>query len=92
MKIAVSASLLAITTGLLVTGCVKRTILIESDPPGATVWINEHQQEAVTPLAHEFITHGRYKFRLEKKGFKELTAREMVWAPIYQWIPLDFIS
>ena len=92
MKITVSASLLAITTGLLVTGCVKRTILVESDPPGATVWINEHQQEAVTPLAYEFITHGRYKFRLEKKGFQELTAREMVWAPIYQWIPLDFIS
>ena len=28
-------------TGMLLAGCVKRTLLIESDPPGAKVWINE---------------------------------------------------
>ncbi|MBI1952957.1 MAG: HEAT repeat domain-containing protein [Candidatus Omnitrophica bacterium] len=70
------------------TGCVKRTIVIESNPPGAKVWINEHPA-GTTPVSHEFITHGRYKFRLDKPGFRELTVREMVRAPIYQWIPLD---
>lgn len=72
-------------------GCVKRTIVIESDPPGALVWINEHKI-GPTPVRHEFITHGRYKFRLEKAGFRELVAREMVRAPVYEWIPLDFIA
>lgn len=75
---------------LALTGCVKRAIVIESDPPGARVWINEHPA-GVTPITQEFITHGRYKFRLEKTGFRELTARERVWAPLYEWIPLDFI-
>lgn len=76
---------------LALTGCVKRTIVIESDPPGARVWINEHPMPRVTPVTYEFITHGRYKFRLEKSGFREVTAREKVRAPVYQWIPLDFI-
>ena len=75
----------------LAPGCVKRTILIESDPPGAKVWVNEHLMERVTPLEYEFITHGGYKFRLRKAGFREVVAREKVQAPIYQWIPLDLV-
>lgn len=71
------------------SGCVKRTLLIESDPPGAKVWINEHSV-GVTPVKYEFITHGRYLFRLRKGGFREVIAREMVRAPVYEWIPLDF--
>ena len=83
----------AVVVGLLVlaaSGCVKRTILVESDPPGAKVWINENQMDEVTPLTYEFITHGNYTFRLRKTGFQEVIARERVQAPIYQWIPLDF--
>ena len=74
---------------LLLTGCVKRTILIESEPAGAKVWINEHSVGS-TPLKYEFITHGRYKFRLRKSGFQEVVTREMVRAPLYEWIPFDF--
>ncbi len=84
--------LMSLVSCLIFTGCVERTIVIESDPPGATVWINEHRLELPTPVAYEFITHGRYKFRLEKSGFRELVAREMVWAPIYEWIPIDFFT
>ena len=72
------------------TGCVKRTIVIESDPPGAQLWVNGHPA-GLTPVSYEFITHGRYKFELQKNGFRELVARERVMAPVYEWIPLDFI-
>ena len=75
---------------LLATGCVKRSIVVESNPPGAQVWINEHPA-GVTPLTQSFIIHGRYKFRLRKMGFRELVTREMVRAPVYEWIPLDFV-
>jgi len=87
---AYAAGLLGALT-LLASGCVKRTILIESDPPGAKVWINERSMEETTPLTYEFITHGCYTFRLQKSGFREVTARETVKAPVYQWFPLDFI-
>ncbi len=53
---------------LLLSGCVKRTILIQSDPPGATVFINGHQA-GVTPLDYPFIIHGRYRFTVSMKGF-----------------------
>lgn len=76
---------------VVLSGCVKRTIIVASDPPGASVWINEHAV-GKTPVTHEFITHGRYLFRLEKAGFRPLVKREMIRAPIYQWIPIDFVA
>ena len=82
--------LFVICSSFFLAGCVKRSIVIESDPPGARVWINEHPS-GITPVTQTFITHGRYKFRLQKTGFRELERREMVRAPIYEWIPLDFI-
>ena len=88
IQIASGLLLLAMTLGLS-AGCVKRTLLIDSVPPGAKVWINEHPA-GTTPVKYEFITHGRYKFRLQKSGFREVVAREMIWAPVYEWIPLDF--
>ncbi len=92
-KRAVAISFFAMTMGLTLclAGCVKRSILIETDPPGAQLWINEHAI-GKTPVLYEFITHGRYKFRLEKSGFKPITAREMIRAPIYEWIGIDFAA
>lgn len=77
--------------GLLLTGCVKRTLFIDSEPSGAKVWINE-TPAGVTPVRYSFITHGRYRFVLRKNGFKEVIARERVQAPVYEWIPLDFVA
>ena len=91
MKVARGKTILLFFTVLLVAGCVKRSILIETDPPGAQLWINEHEI-GKTPVLYDFITHGRYKFRLEKSGFKPITAREMIRAPIYEWIGIDFVS
>ncbi|MCM8794840.1 MAG: HEAT repeat domain-containing protein [Candidatus Omnitrophica bacterium] len=84
-------SLVLIIAGLSLSGCVKRTILVETDPPGAQLWING-RLIGKTPASYEFITHGRYKFDLEKSGFQPLTARETVKAPVYQWIPIDFFA
>jgi HEAT repeat protein len=83
-------ALLLLGVAVLSSGCVKRTILVETDPPGAQLWING-TVAGKTPVTHEFITHGPYKFRIEKAGFRTMTPREFVRAPIYQWIPLDFI-
>jgi len=73
-------------------GCVKRALLIESNPPGASVQINGHVVKGVTPLTYEFITHGPYAIVLSKSGFREIRAREWVQAPWHQWIPLDFFT
>ncbi len=72
------------------SGCVKRSLIVETDPPGAQLWINGRPM-GKTPVNYAFVIHGRYKIYLEKAGFEPFTAREMVKAPVYQWIPLDFI-
>lgn len=82
--------LLGVTVGA--AGCVKRALLIDSTPPGATVQINGHAIKGVTPLTHEFITHGPYTIVLSKSGFREIRAREWVQAPWHQWIPLDVVT
>lgn len=76
---------------LVLSGCVKRTILIQSDPPGATVLINGHEA-GVTPLDYPFIIHGRYRFTVSKPGFEEVSALEWVKAPWHQWIPIDVVT
>lgn len=81
---------MTIFMAIATSGCVKRAIMIDTIPQGASVWINENPV-GKTPIEFEFITHGRYKFRIQKEGFRERVAREMVKAPVYQWIGLDFI-
>ena len=83
--------LVVLLVAVLLSGCVKRAIVIESDPPGALVQING-RQVGETPLEHEFITHGGYVFTLSKSGFQEVVARERVMAPWHQWIPLDVVT
>lgn len=85
------ASCIACLLPLLLSGCVKRAMVIESDPPGATVLLNGHTI-GVTPLEHPFITHGRYRLTLAKSGFHDVSVREWVNAPWHQWIPLDFFT
>ena len=48
-----SKALLLLFT-LLLTGCVKRQILVSSDPPGARVQING-RDAGVTPITYDFI-------------------------------------
>ena len=85
-----SKALLLLFT-LLLTGCVKRQILVSSDPPGARVQING-RDAGVTPITYDFIAHGRYAITVSKPGFREISVREPVRAPWHQWIPLDFFT
>lgn len=72
-------------------GCVKRSITIETDPPGATVWVNA-EEKGQTPLTFPFTFYGTYEFRLEKEGFQTLIVKEDVNAPAYQVFPLDLVT
>lgn len=74
------------------SGCVKRALIIDSDPPGAAVRINGHPIKGVTPITYEFITHGPYTIVLSKPGFQELRERVRVQAPWHQWMPLDLVT
>src|SRR5262245_38992736 len=60
-----------ILSAVLLAGCVRRTMTIESDPPGALVYMN-NQEVGRTPVTREFIWYGFYDVQLRRDGYKTL--------------------
>ena len=83
-------SVLAAAAG---TGCngVRRRLTIRTDPPGATVWVND-QEIGRTPISHNITYSGTYKIRLAMEGKKTKTVMYAVKTPWYLWPGVDFIS
>ena len=61
-RITTIISLLAGTSALV--GCVERRVWIDSNPPGALVWLND-AQVGRTPVDVSITHHGVYDVRLE---------------------------
>jgi hypothetical protein len=86
--------ILVLAAGLAATGCygqVQRTITIESEPPGAIVWLNDNEVGR-TPITVPFTWYGIYGVRLEAPGYETLITTAPVKTPTYEWIPLDLLS
>jgi len=75
----------------LLSGCVERRFIIESNPPGALVYV-DGQQKGATPLELPFDYYGWHDFTLVKEGFETRTFRQRVPAPWFEWFPVDFFS
>src|SRR5713101_9551573 len=73
------------------SGCVERRFIIESNPPGAIVYM-DGQQKGATPLELPFDYYGWHEFTLVKEGYETKTYRARAPAPWFQWPPLDFFS
>lgn len=48
----------------------RSVVYIQSDPPGATVFLNDKKMEQVTPLLLHELGLGSYPVRIEKPGFE----------------------
>lgn len=72
-------------------GCVERTLSVQSNPPGALVYLND-QEVGRTPMQREFLWYGDYEVTLRKDGYQTLKTSKTVIAPIYEWVPLDLIA
>jgi hypothetical protein len=76
---------------VLAPGCVRRRLLVRSNPPGATVYV-DNQPIGTTPCATNFIYYGTREIRLVKPGYETLTINQPIPAPWYQIPPVDFVS
>ena len=83
-------TLLACLGGLL-GGCVERTLTIDSDPPGALVYLND-QEVGRTPLKREFTWYGWYDVALRMEGYRPLKTSSEVIAPAWLWVPFDLAA
>ena len=64
-------------------GCVRGHVLrVESDPPGAQVWLNGRDL-GQTPAEVELVHGGRYDLRVERDGFRPYWGQVRVWRPIW---------
>lgn len=91
-------ALLVLLGVALACGCVERTMVIRSDPPGAPVWVNE-DYAGTTPLVHPFAFYGTSSVRVgpvrdEKDNllYHETQVLYDAEAPWYETIPIDFLA
>ncbi len=65
--------------------------MIESDPPGALVFLNG-QEVGRTPATVPFDWYGEYDVVLRKEGYATLDTSHWVVAPWWQWVPFDLVA
>jgi hypothetical protein len=86
-----SLAILVIVALALSPGCVRRRLMVRSNPPGAVVYV-DNQPVGTTPCSTSFTYYGTREIRLVKPGYETLTINQPIPAPWYQIPPIDFVS
>ena len=82
---------LVVAIALPAHAIVRRRLNVNSNPPGALVYV-DNQQIGTTPCSVDFTYYGTREIRLIKPGFETLTVNQPIPAPWYQYTPIDFVS
>lgn len=72
-------------------GCLRRRMTINSNPPGATVYVDGHQI-GKTPVSTDFTYYGTRNIRLEMDNYQTLAVKQKVTPPWYEYPVFDFFS
>lgn len=81
---------LSVSTCLL-SGCVRRTVKINTDPQGALLWLND-REIGRSPASMDFTWYGDYSLVARKDGFETLDTHFRVKRPWYQAPGIDFFA
>lgn len=86
---------IALTTSAMMAvgagGCVRRTITIDSSPPGALVWLND-REVGRTPVDVDFLHYGTYDVRLELAGYEPLSTSGEARPPWWDTVGVDLVA
>jgi hypothetical protein len=80
-----------LVASLLLPACVSRKIRVTSEPPGATVWLND-VEIGQTPAEADFFFYGRYDIRLELEGHEPLWTNRRADSPVHEWPGIDLVA
>ncbi len=83
--------LVTVLAALCLSGCIRRTATITSDPPGAKVWVNGVYR-GQTPVEIPYEWNWFYDIRLEKAGYEPYNIRERFYAAPQHIMPLDAVT
>ena len=75
---------------MFLAGCVRRSLTIRSDPPGALAYLND-RLVGPTPVTFDFQWYGWHRLTLRKDGYERVSDRKQLRAPVYLWIPMDLV-
>jgi hypothetical protein len=78
-------------TALAAFGCVRRTITITSEPPGALLWLNG-REIGRTPVEVDFLYYGEYDVQLVADGCEPLLTSGKANPPWWDSIPFDLLA
>jgi len=88
----VAIGLLAVAlSGPLLSGCVRRTVTIKTDPQGAQIHLND-QLVGTSPVTTDFTWYGDYDVIVRKDGYETLRTNHKLQTPWYELPGLDIIS
>lgn len=73
------------------TGCVQRRFIVNSQPEGAAVTIDQ-QPVGRTPLAIPFTYTGTREFKLEKDGYQTIKVQENIKPNWYESFPISLVT
>lgn len=73
------------------SGCVRRRLNLQTNPPGAMVYV-DNQLVGTTPCSMDFTYYGTRELRFLKPGYETLTVNQPIPAPWWQVPPLDFFT
>ncbi|RMF41888.1 MAG: PEGA domain-containing protein [Planctomycetota bacterium] len=73
------------------TGCVRRRLMVRTNPPGASVYV-DHQYIGTSPAATSTTYYGTREIEVVADGYRTEKVQRTFTPPWYEWPPLDFIS
>ena len=91
LRIGTVAAACLVTAVAMLSGCVRRTLKITTEPPSALVFLNE-EEVGRSDITRDFIWYGDYSVIIRKEGYKTLKTHWDIKPPWYQHIPIDFIA
>ncbi len=76
---------------LLSSGCVRRTLTINTEPQGALLWLND-EEIGRTPVSVDFLWYGDYDVVARLDGYQTLTTHHEVECPWYELPGIDLVA
>lgn len=84
-------SIAAAMTALTLSGCMRRTVRVTSEPPGASVTVNDIQVGR-TPCEFDFTYYGTYDVLWTLDGYEPFRKAMPTNAPLYEYPPVDMAA
>lgn len=76
---------------LIATGCVERTVSINTEPAGATVILND-QEVGNSPVKVPFTWYGDYDIVIRKHGYQTIETHHRLKTPWYEYPIIDLFA